>query len=178
MGRSLALALALTTLAGCGPATTRPAPQRTAAEVAAVEIPNARRPLPGVLSGGQPTRAQLEEAAAAGYRTVVNLRPLDEPGAWDERPLVAELGMRFHHIPVAGTADLDRDRAAALAEILEDPSAQPVLVHCASGNRVGALVAIHAALLRGVSIDEALELGRRAGLTRLEEATRAYLESE
>ena len=38
-----------------------------------------------------------------------------------------------------------------------------MLLHCASGNRVGALLAL-AAAEDGASDDAALELGRRAGL--------------
>jgi protein tyrosine phosphatase (PTP) superfamily phosphohydrolase (DUF442 family) len=43
----------------------------------------------------------------------------------------------------------------------------PVLVHCGSGNRVGALLALRASI-NGASDEEALELGRQAGLTRAE----------
>ena len=140
-----------------------------------VEIPNARQPVPGVLTGGQPTRGQLEEAAAAGYMTVVNLRPLSERGAWDEEEFVTELGMTFFHIPVAGIEDVNQENAEALREILRSSNGQPILVHCASGNRIGALLAIGAALFDGALLDEALELGRDAGLTRLERTTREYL---
>lgn len=143
-----------------------------------IEIPNARRPAPGVLTGGQPTRAQLEEAASAGYKTVVTLRPLSEEGVWDEREFVTELGMRFVYLPVAGTSDLNRENAAALREVVRDAEGQPVLVHCASGNRIGALFAVGASLFDGAPLDEALDVGRDAGLTVLEQATREYLLTE
>lgn len=59
-----------------------PAPEPAAAETEEperpeapmIEIVNARQPLPGILSGGQPTDQQLREAAEKGFRTVVNLR--------------------------------------------------------------------------------------------------------
>ncbi len=142
-----------------------------------VAIPNVARPVPGVLTGGQPTRDQLEEAAAAGYKTVVNLRPLSEDGAWDETEFVTQLGMGFIHLPISGIQDVNRENAAALRKILRDPEVQPVMIHCASGNRVGALFAVGASLFDGASLDEALELGRSAGLTRLEAMTRQYLAS-
>jgi len=44
----------------------------------------------------------------------------------------------------------------------------PVLVHCMSGNRVGALFALRAFWLQGMSAVEALAVGRRYGLTKLE----------
>ena len=60
-------------------------------------------------------------------------------------------------------------------EILRSSNGQPVPVHCGSGNRIGALLAIGTALFDGALLDEALELGRDAGLTRLERTTREYL---
>ena len=51
-----------------------------------------------------------------------------------------------------------------------------VLIHCASGNRVGALVALHARGT-GATPDEALALGKAAGLAGLEPAVRARLDA-
>ena len=141
---------------------------------ASIEIRNARHPAPGLLGGGQPTREQLEQAAEAGYKTVVNLRALSETGAWDETEFVTQLGMRFVHIPVAGKQALNRDNAALLREVLQDDDAKPVLVHCAGGPRVGALLAV-AASLDGKTVDEALEFGRSAGIGGLETVMREYL---
>ena len=139
-----------------------------------IAVPNARIPVEGVLTGGQPTREQLEFAADTGYLTVINLRPDDENGALeDEASLVADLGMRYVHIPVRSAEDLTEDNVRLLDFALSE--AGPILFHCASGNRVGALLALRAALVDGVTPDEALALGKRAGLSRLEEATRGLL---
>ncbi len=51
----------------------------------------------------------------------------------------------------------------------------PVLVHCGSGNRVGALFALRAAWLQGVAPAEAVALGKAAGMTALEPAIRGIL---
>ena len=118
-------------------------------------LPNGRAPLPGVLTGGQPSRRQLEALAAAGYRTVVNLRA---PG--EEMPVsgadVEALGMRYVHIPIAGRGDLTAAKADELGAVLADPSARPLAIHCASGNRVGALLALEAARVEGKPAAEAL----------------------
>lgn len=142
-----------------------------------IEISNARAPLPGVLTGGQPTEEQIEEAAAAGYRTVVNLRAAGEEGSWDEAPKVEELGMRYVSIPVAGAEGIHPDSARLLFDVLEDPSNRPVMVHCGSGNRVGALFALKAFHVDGKDVETALAIGREAGLTKLEETVRGLLES-
>jgi hypothetical protein len=49
-------------------------------------------------------------------------------------------------------------------------------VYCGSSNRVGALIALKAFYVDGIPADEALELGKQHGLTRMEAATRRVLE--
>ncbi len=139
------------------------------------DIPNAKTPFEGVLTGGQVTEEALAAAAAVGYRTVVNLRTLEEEGAWDETVVVEGLGMRFVHLPMAGAAGLTEANARALAAVLDEPENYPVLIHCGSGNRVGALLALKAFQLDGKGAEEALEIGQSAGLTRLEPAVRERL---
>ena len=51
----------------------------------------------------------------------------------------------------------------------------PVIIHCASGNRVGALLALRANLIQGKSASEALAFGKAAGLTTLEDAVKQRL---
>ncbi len=50
----------------------------------------------------------------------------------------------------------------------------PVLLHCASGNRVGALLALRARM-HGASPEEALELGNEAGLSSLRSTVETLL---
>ena len=159
------------------PGAVPPVAPPAAPPAAAVEIRNARTPLPGVLTGGQPTEVQIEQAAAAGYRTVVNLRTAGEQGSWDEAPKVEALGMRYVSIPVAGADGLDLENVRRLFDVLEDPSHYPVMVHCGSGNRIGALFALEAFHVDGKDAETALAVGREAGLTGLEDAVRALLES-
>jgi uncharacterized protein (TIGR01244 family) len=148
----------------------------TASATPPIAIPNARAPLAGVLAGGQPTAEQLRKAAAADYRTVIDIRLPGEDGALDgEAALVESLGMRYVHIPVAGGDDLTLENVTRLDAELDRDGAGPILFHCASGNRVGALLALRAAWLEGVEPEEALALGKEAGLTRLEPRTRELL---
>ena len=154
---------------------TGPAETATAETVPMVQIKNARMPLPGVLTGGQPTPEQLEAIAAAGYKTIVNLRPADEEGSWDEAPAAGELGLEYIALPIAGGDDLDVEDARELEELLTNDDLQPMVIHCASGNRVGALFAMHAFHMRRASAEEALQVGRDAGMTRLEETVRGLL---
>lgn len=149
---------------------TAPAPQP--------ELPNGITLYDGVVTGGQPDREALEVAQRAGYRTVVSLRVDDEAGSEGEAELVDDLGMRFVSIPVDGAEGLTRENVQAMHDVLSDPDARPMILHCGSGNRVGALVALRAAWLAGATPAEALELGRQAGLTRLEPTVRTLLEAD
>ena len=56
--------------------------------------------------GGQPTEKALRELRAKGVTTVVNLRMPEEMAkvGFDEAALVKELGMKYVHIPMRGTA--------------------------------------------------------------------------
>lgn len=138
-------------------------------------VPNPRTPLPGVLSGGQPTPEQLAAAREAGFATVINLRAPGEPGTDTEAGIVEELGMTYVSLPVEGTTGMTEENARALAGVLERAE-QPVLLHCGSGNRIGGLFALMAYFLDDRSVDEALAVGLEAGLTRLEPAVREKLE--
>lgn len=119
---------------------------------------------------GQPDRAALEAARAQGVTLVVNLRTPGEEGAMpEEAQLVEELGMRYVSIPVAkpgGTQPdgLTAEHARALGEALEQADPGAALVHCGSGNRAAALLALHDHLVRGTDPQVALERAQAAGL--------------
>ncbi len=154
-----------------------PAPPPPAPPATLIDIPNAKMATPRILVGGQPSVEQVEEAARAGYRTIVNLRTPGEKGEWDEASKAAELGLSYIAMPIAGVEGINAEAAGKLAEILDDPETLPAMVHCASGNRVGALFALKAHHLDGANIETALAAGREAGLTKLEGAVRELLET-
>jgi uncharacterized protein (TIGR01244 family) len=179
-GQATAL-VAVLTLVACGsghdhaPDAAQEAEAPRPAETEWTELlPNARQPLADVVSGGQPSEAQLAEAAAAGYRTVINLRMPSEDGLPDEAARVAELGMEYVSLPIDGAEAITEDNARALSRSLETAE-RPVLLHCGSGNRVGALLALSAYYVDGRSADEALQYGLDSGLTRLEPLVRERL---
>jgi len=149
---------------------------RSASRAAFIEIPRALAPFPDLLTGGQPSAEQLALASEEGYRTVVNLRGRGEEGELpDEAAQVRELGMEYVSIPVADAADVSEENARRLAEALANPEALPAIVHCRSGNRVGALFALKAGLLDGATPQEALDTGLASGLTGLEPLVRERL---
>ncbi|WP_369349921.1 sulfur transferase domain-containing protein [Stenotrophomonas sp. JAG2] len=142
---------------------------------AAGELPFAQ-PRPQLYTAGQPSAAELQQAAAAGVTTLIDLRQPDEVRGFDETAAAERLGLRYVRIPVAGAAGLTAANAQALRTALAQ-SQGPVLLHCASGNRAGALLALLQAR-EGASVDDALTFGRAAGMTSLEAPTRVLLEQD
>lgn len=137
-------------------------------------IPNVRQPRDGLITGGQPDAAAWSQLATQGVRTVINLRSPAEMGERDEAAEVAAAGLAYREVPVAGADDITEAKGRELWALLQrEPG--PVLVHCASGNRVGALIAIGAATAGGIAPQAALELGRASGLTGAEPRVRELL---
>lgn len=157
------------------PAAAEPA-DRNELGAAPVAIPHAAQPLPQVLTGGQPNAAQLAQAKQAGYRTVISLLP--EAENRDEASQVEALGMRFVSIPIAGAPDITLDNARKLSDAMRAPDALPLILHCASGNRAGALLALKLHAVDGLPADEALAIGTRGGMTTLRPAVEARFAAE
>jgi uncharacterized protein (TIGR01244 family) len=133
----------------------------------------AEPPLNELVSSGQPTPTELAERADAGFKTVIDLRTEDEPRGFDEPAVVESLGMRYESLPIGGADDLSDANAKALKSLIAE-SDGPVLVHCGSGNRVGALLSL-VARSDGLTIEESITYGRKFGLTSLEPVVRERL---
>jgi protein tyrosine phosphatase (PTP) superfamily phosphohydrolase (DUF442 family) len=174
--RSLAaVALALLTGAAAAAPARGQDPAPAAVDGAIGPLRNERHPLEGIATGGAPESAEgFRALAEAGYRTYVDLR--SDPEATAAARAEAEAaGLAYELLPVSGEAELDLASARALDALLDDPARYPLVLACSSGNRVGALLAVEAFWLDGESPEAALELGLRAGLTRLEPSVRLLL---
>lgn len=130
-------------------------------------------------AAGQPTREQLADFARDGVRTVINLRGPTEVADFDEAKEAVRLGLQYVSLPITGPGDLDRERVRAFGQALDQARRDGgVLIHCATANRVGAMVALDELLNRNATLDAALERGRAAGLGSLEPAVVAVAERE
>jgi uncharacterized protein (TIGR01244 family) len=126
------------------------------------DLPNRRDVIEGITAAGQPSAAALETAAKSGYRSVIDLRAPSEDRGFDERATVEGLKMSYVNLPVDGAGGVSYANAGALDKLLATLP-KPILLHCASGNRVGALLALRANA-DGVDDAAALELGVANGL--------------
>jgi uncharacterized protein (TIGR01244 family) len=130
------------------------------------DLPNRKDPLEGITTAAQPSAAQLAAAAESGFKTVIDLRGVKEDrGMEDEKTTVEHLGMSYISLPVEGTDGVSYANATALDRLLAGADG-PVLIHCASGNRAGALLALRDKL-GSASNEAALALGVASGLTGL-----------
>lgn len=140
-----------------------------------VELRNARLPETNLVTGGQPDQEQIEALRAAGAQTFVSLRAASESGAGWEELYAAEEGLEFARLPIDGADGLTRENVEIFAGLMEGQDDRPVVLYCGSSNRVGAMVALKAHWIDGVGPEEALEMGREAGMTRLEGRVRELL---
>lgn len=130
-----------------------------------------------LLAAGQPSPGQLAALAGQGVRTVINLLPGGEPLDFDEAAVTAGLGMHYVVLPISGAADLTPANIARFSvEMARARARGGVLVHCASGNRAGALIALDRGITHGDDSDSALALGRAAGLAGLEPVVASLLQ--
>jgi uncharacterized protein (TIGR01244 family) len=178
MKRAFFLAVALAATLVCAPLCAAP-PQIALPEAPPTtlqaSVPNFQQPREHLITGGQPEASAWSTLAAHGVTTVINLRPQTEMGERDEAGEVTRAGMVYREIPVADAAEITEAKARELWTLLQQTKGD-VLVHCSSGNRVGALLAVGAATAGGETPEAALELGKRAGLTRAEPRVRELLE--
>ncbi|MCP4265536.1 MAG: hypothetical protein GY777_08165 [Candidatus Brocadiaceae bacterium] len=143
-----------------------------------INLQNGQVPFDGILTGGQPTFEQIKQAGETGFRTVINLRTDKElPDPAQELTWVKGAGMKYIHIPVAGAEGFTREKTMEFAGAISKPENYPLIVHCKSGQRVGAMFALKAFHIDEKSIEESLAIGERAGLTSLATIVKKILES-
>lgn len=147
----------------------------TPAQKALEHLPDARFPaVHRVVSGGLLAR-DLPWLAQGEVREVINLRQPGETPDFDEAKAMAAAGIAYHALPIGGAADLTRANVEEFDRLLRAAGEQMTLVHCASGNRVGAMVALRAGWIEGKSAREAIAEGERWGLKGLAPEVRARL---
>lgn len=126
-------------------------------------VANACQILPTVVTGGQPTAAQIEALAAAGGAIVLDIRDPMEPRPFDEALMVRRHGMEYVNIPVvAGT--LSDGELERILTTLRGAGNRTVFFHCGSGNRVGGALIPYLMLDHGMEEEDAVQQAMRVGL--------------
>ena len=139
-------------------------------------LANASCPLEGIATAGQPSEEQLRRLAENDYKMVLDLRGPAEYRGYDEAAAVRAAGMNYINLPVAGMPDSEIFNR--FRQVLRDEAKRPVLVHCASANRVAGLLIPYLVLDRGQEPQAALNTAVSVGLRdrSLAEAALDYVE--
>ncbi|MBN9670084.1 fused DSP-PTPase phosphatase/NAD kinase-like protein [Roseibium aggregatum] len=139
-------------------------------------VKNYLRATPYIGTGGVLEPTGLDTLAGLGFKTIVNLNTAEE-GSVTEGPMVEKAGMTYINIEVPTTAP-NAEQVAEFARIAEDPAYYPILLHCESSNRVGAMWALYRAA-SGIPKEIAIQEGRTVGMkTSREGAVREQLGME
>lgn len=132
----------------------------------------------GWVAAGQPDEARVQELVAFGYLDFSLREAHEDP--FDEPALVAQGGGEFKRTET--TKDLlyepefREELYLSYDALLE--SGETVYLHCRTGDRVGATWALYHAEHLGYPLEEAIALGRDAGLLSLERAVLDILGEE
>ena len=121
-------------------------------------------------------------AAAAFAGAPVSPADVSDPVTWsntftmeaweaDETATVEKRGVAYYNVPVSGPR-FERDVFGHIEELVEANEDVPILLHCSTSNRVGGWLATHLVREHSMTIDAALAVGRRAGITKEEVADR------
>lgn len=124
-------------------------------------VKNYLRAAPYVGTGGIVDPKGFAELKKLGFKTILNLNTAKE-GADEEGKGIMAAGLDYVGIPVATEAPDDK-QVEAFSKYVNDPKYYPILVHCESSNRVGAMWALYRAK-NGVPPEIAVQEGRTVGL--------------
>lgn len=123
-------------------------------------VTNYNRATAQVATAGTLGESGVQELADKGFKTIIDLRTEVE-GTLAEKQAVEAAGMHYINIPVT-SAGINDTQLEAFTNVIEQ-AATPVLLHCASGNRAGAIWTAYR-LSKGVAPAIAFEEGRKAGM--------------
>ena len=117
-----------------------------------------------VACAGATPAAALPEIRKRGFASIINFRLPDEAGAQidESRAAAAALGLKYVHLPFRTPT---HEIADAFLKAVADPANQPVYIHCAAANRVGAMWFIKRVALDGWETGRAMKEAEAIGLT-------------
>jgi len=132
-------------------------------------VVNAAEPLPGLVTGGQPTLEHLKAFKRAGGQAVLDIRDPMESQPFRTPDDVTAAGLAYTRIPVSAATRTDTTLAAVRAAVQGAVGKQPMLFYCNSGNRVGATLIPYLMLDKGMDEAAATEVAMTCGLRSAEQ---------
>jgi len=126
-------------------------------------LPNAAEPVPGWITGGQPTEQQLKAFKSAGGEVVVDNRDPMEPRPFDEPSTVRAAGLEYVSLPIVHGA-VTTDTMKHMHQTLQKLQGKKALLHCSSGNRTSAALIPYLMIDKKLEQDDAVDTAMRGGL--------------
>jgi protein tyrosine phosphatase (PTP) superfamily phosphohydrolase (DUF442 family) len=131
-------------------------------------------PADNIVVTGLLTPDVIEGLKQANVEVVINVQPEDEL-TFDEQAALQAVGIDYADIAIRGAEDLTEATIAEFDKALNTHEGKNTLMHCKSGNRVGAAVALRDGWIRGCNPETALANGKAAGLLGLEQEVQSRL---
>jgi uncharacterized protein (TIGR01244 family) len=118
-----------------------------------------------VYFAGQPGESDLKTYGHLGVKTIINLRAPGEMAAlpFDESKTAEAAGMTYINVPM-GREIPAPDQLNQIFDALDRAKDAPVLLHCASANRAGAVWALYRIKRNGLDVEKAIAEGTAAGM--------------
>src|SRR3546814_19911545 len=116
-------------------------------------------PAPAIVSAGLLDADDISRVRDARILHVIDLTPDAETPDFDEAAAARTAGLVYSNLPLRGAVALTRENVLAFDALVREAK-RPVLVHCASGNRVGEMASLRAAWVVGEERGEAIDTGK------------------
>lgn len=118
---------------------------------------------------GQPDSSDFAWLAENGVKVVINLRTASEMAKHDaanfvEANLVKKMGMTYYNLPIGGAGGMVPAKVDTFAQILSENQGKAV-IHCGGAYRVTYLWMAYLVRYRNMTIDDAIEIGKKITYT-------------
>jgi uncharacterized protein (TIGR01244 family) len=125
-------------------------------------IPNFQSPRYEIYTAGQPNEEGFQQVAAMGVKSVINVLP-EKECLKDEEMMVVNNKMIYNKFPF-NPSNVNMAMVQKFGQLLQNQE-KPVLIHCSTGNHVGALWFAYRVLGEKAGLATALKEARQIGLT-------------
>jgi uncharacterized protein (TIGR01244 family) len=127
-------------------------------------------------AGGQPTSEDLTRLANEGFKSVVNLRSLNESGTLAHEEQLAEAaGLNYLNVPLPSTEANAQLTAQMLAKVENLPT--PIYFHCGAGGRASASALITFATQQKLNREAVLAKAKELGINPEQPQLKQFLEN-
>jgi protein tyrosine phosphatase (PTP) superfamily phosphohydrolase (DUF442 family) len=111
----------------------------------------------------QPDQHSIKELKDRGVKRVFNLRDADEMDFTEEIKACEENGIEYFQLPVVCNGKFIKENVEKINTMMT--TSEMEFLHCGTANRIASWGIIYLVKERGLSVDEALEIASKSGLS-------------